>query len=345
MDIKAPGVIKLLGEHAVVYGKLSVAVAVSLYARASVADSKSGSITILLPDIKEGRSINRQELERLYSGYKSAEINAFVEAEGKRYGRVLPFAVVAARLHKEGVGVLGKNIKITSEIPIGSGLASSAACSTAFATALISSGGKRMEDETIIDIARDGERVAHKNQGAGAIDVSTSFHGGVVSFEKSMGARREHVNALPELVLIDTGPKLSTAVTVGRVSEHYKNKRELTERILEEINRCSVMGLRALKDGDFRSLGAFMYEDQECLRQLDVSSPALDKAVEIGKKTGAFGVKLSGGGGGGIAIAIGNNPNTIVATMNGIGFNSYVAHIADRGAKSYIKKIKKKDMS
>ncbi len=84
MDIKAPGVIKLLGEHAVVYGKLSVAVAVSLYARASVADSKSGSITILLPDIKEGRSINRQELERLYSGYKSAEINAFVEAEGKR---------------------------------------------------------------------------------------------------------------------------------------------------------------------------------------------------------------------------------------------------------------------
>ncbi len=337
MDVKAPGVVKLLGEHAVVYGKLAVAVAVSLYATAKVSDSEGDSITVSLPDIDEKRSISGQELERLYSNYKSAEINAFVEEEGKKYGKALPFAVVAARLHAEGVAVLGKSVTITSDIPIGSGLASSAACSTAFATALISSGRGRMEDETVIDIARDGERVAHRNRGAGAIDVSTSFHGGVVSFEKSRGAKKEQVNALPDLVLVDTGPKLSTAVTVGRVSEHYKKDKELTERILEEINRCSVAGLTALKDGQFKSLGALMYEDQECLRQLDVSSPALDKAVEIGKSAGAFGVKLSGGGGGGIAVAIGSNPDRIVDAMKLAGFVSHITSIAEEGARSYMK--------
>ncbi|MFP3278671.1 MAG: hypothetical protein RXO43_03910 [Candidatus Micrarchaeota archaeon] len=34
MQARAPGVIKLLGEHAVVYGKLSLASAISLYAHA-----------------------------------------------------------------------------------------------------------------------------------------------------------------------------------------------------------------------------------------------------------------------------------------------------------------------
>lgn len=337
MDIKAPGVVKLLGEHAVVYGKLSVAVAISLYATASVTDSNSDSIMISLPDMKEKYAINGQELERLRSGYRSTDINEFAKAEGKRYGKVLPFAVVAARLYKEGVAVLGKAVTVTSEIPIGSGLASSAACSTAFAVALISSGGRHLQDDAIIDIARDGERVAHRNPGAGAIDVSASFYGGVVSFDRLGGARREQVNALPELVLIDTGPKLSTAVTVGRVSEHYKNERGWTERILEEINRCSTMGLAALKDGRFKSLGALMYEDHDCLRKLDVSSPALDKAVEIGKSIGAFGVKLSGGGGGGIAIAIGNNTEEIVDAMKNAGFVPSIASVSEKGAKSYMK--------
>ncbi len=80
-----------------------------------------------------------------------------------------------------------------------------------------------------------------------------------------------------------------------------------------------------------------MYEDHDCLRKLDVSSPALDKAVEIGKSIGAFGVKLSGGGGGGIAIAIGNNTEEIVDAMKNAGFVPSIASVSEKGAKSYMK--------
>ena len=38
MQARAPGVIKLLGEHAVVYGKLSLASAISIYANANAVE-------------------------------------------------------------------------------------------------------------------------------------------------------------------------------------------------------------------------------------------------------------------------------------------------------------------
>lgn len=338
MDVYAPGVIKLLGEHAVVYGKLSVAAAVGMKVRAKVekaAGSEFDTVEIALPDLGLVQEFTTGMLDAIYRDYKSKDITSFVAGMSSIDKRMLPYAVIAGRLMSEGVTVRGLHIEISSDIPVQKGYASSAACATALTVALVRNAAATLPDDKIIDIARDGDRIAHLNPNAGAIDVSTSYYGGVVSFSKATGARPEAVDKLPEIVLINTGPKLSTAVTVGRVSEHYKNERDWTEKILNEMDRCAITGLTALKGGYFDSLGALMYEDQGYLRQLGVSSDGLDTAVETGKKAGASGVKLSGGGGGGIAIAIGPNPNQIIDAMKKAGFEARLTEISKDGAKSF----------
>ena len=123
---------------------------------------------------------------------------------------------------------------------------------------MLSHSGIRPSDADIIEIARDGDRVIHKNEGAGRIDVNTSFYGGFVSFSSETGARREELSATPDLLLIDTGPKKSTAEMVQGVRNLYDSNREKTEHIFAMIDECTNSGLDALHAKDAKALGAHM---------------------------------------------------------------------------------------
>jgi mevalonate kinase len=331
-------VIKLLGEHAVVYGKLAIAAAIDMNAVAISSKCDQGLFQITLEDFyNRTLSVNEKELELIYEKYKTKQnINEYVR-DSTIEPIFLPYVTIAARLAcAYNIKIIGKNISIKSEIPVQKGYASSAACSTAFTVAILSATGAKLSDDQIIDIARDGDRVVHKNENAGAIDVSTTYYGGIVSYSKQDGAKMEQRGANLDVVMIDTGPKKSTAETVGHVANLYKIDKQNTEVMLENINRCSNEGLQCLKENEIQKFGKLMYEDHEMLRLLGVSSEGLDRAVELGKRAGAHGVKLSGGGGGGIAIAIGRDPQAIINSMNEAGFKAYKTRITDKGAKDYM---------
>src|SRR5271157_1755043 len=187
MEVRAPGVIKLFGEHAVVYGRNSMALAVSKYARCSFEET-SGGLGIALPDLG-GKTIglradDLRDVSAVYGAKKS--IAEYVAGSCVNLD-FLPFATIAARLFTEcGVDVLHKDVRVSSDIPVRSGMSSSASCFTAF-TCLLSK-GSGLPAAKVIDIARDGERVAHVNEGAGSIDVSTAFYGGYVTYNSALGA-------------------------------------------------------------------------------------------------------------------------------------------------------------
>ncbi len=337
MEVKAPGVIKLLGEHAVVYGKLAIAAGIDMNAKASSSQNDSNTLNIVLSDFNKDVVLGAGTLKVLYDRYLNKQgIDEYVDWATLDKD-ILPYATIAARLANEfGMDVLGNEISITSTIPPQSGLASSAACSTAFVVALANAVGKSLPDEKMIDVARDGDRVVHKNPNAGAIDVSTAYYGGVVSFSKTAGARKENITDSLGLILIDTGPKKSTAETVGHIAELYKQQKKYVEERTAKINNCSVNGLKALKAGNMKKLGALMYEDHELLKELGVSSNGLDRAVAIGKSIGAYGVKLSGGGGGGIAVAIAKDEGQLIKAMVEAGFKAYKTGLSTKGAKDYL---------
>jgi mevalonate kinase len=338
MEVCAPGVVKLLGEHAVVYDKLAVAAAIDIKAKVRLEDVKSSTMEITLSDMGVAAGFTAERLGQLYKSYRENNIADFIAKNSDIDKRILPYAAIAARLAaEEGLNASGLTAVVTSDIPVQKGYASSAACSTAFAVALSKKRRLQLSDSVVIDIARDGDRVIHQNPNAGAIDISTAYYGGVVSFRKADGPHTEEVPVKFGLVLIDTGPKKSTAETVGHVRDLVTTKPEATKKILDNIDSCSVEGLECLKKGDIKGLGTMMNRDQELLAQLDLSTPGLDTATRVARESGAYGAKLSGGGGGGVAIALVDNPEPVMAALRMEGFRVAGTTVAKDGAMAYLK--------
>ncbi len=336
MIVKAPGVIKLLGEHAVVYGRLSLAIGINLYAKASFRETKEVSLTIDVPDLGAKGVFTKNDLSSIYDSYKSRKsISDYVS---KNNGVLLPFETIAARLLMEfGIDPTGASVELSSEIPIQKGLSSSAALSTALAVGLVRRSGVRLSDKDIIEVARDGDRIIHRNENAGRIDVSTSYYGGYTTFSSEQGAKKEEMNTELRLLIIDTGPKKTTAETVEHVAELYKNDKEGMVSIFDQIHESSMKGVEAIKKADITLLGNLMYNNHQLLQKLGVSSEGLDRTVRIAKEENAHGAKLSGGGGGGIAIVLfGKNKERLISRLKEEGFNVLETKISVGGAKIYL---------
>ncbi|MGC8585977.1 MAG: mevalonate kinase [Candidatus Micrarchaeia archaeon] len=338
MIVKAPAVAKLFGEHAVVYGRLSVAAALDVFANAEITDSEGNALEIVLSQMGIRESFSKEQLKELFYGYAFRnDIKEFCSLHNSISEHMLPYCTIAGRLmFGYGINVLGKRVVISSEIPMKKGFASSAACSTAFTVALLKHEGVSLPEGEIIEIARDGDRILHRSEGAGKIDVSTSFYGGYVSYSSMRGVRKEPINSSISIVFIDTGPKKSTAETVGHVAELYNNSKEYVERIFDMIEECSTKGLEALQKGDIAVAGSLMFKNHELLDKLGVSSKGLNEAVEHARKHGAYGAKLSGGGGGGMAIAVHSKPNELLSAFGSTSFQTSVHNVVMNGARSSI---------
>src|SRR5215510_13164699 len=135
----APGKIILFGEHAVVYGRPALAVPVTqVHADVEIADSTSAGIWIQAPDIDL-----LAELNTLPSDHPIAAVihNLFF------LSRVSPFPNL--------------DIKITSTIPVASGLGSGAAVTVALARALSTHIHYPMDNEQISAFAFEIEKLHH----------------------------------------------------------------------------------------------------------------------------------------------------------------------------------------
>ncbi len=340
IEVRAPAVVKLLGEHAVVYGKLGIAAAIDMHARTRISESGGSGLSIYLKDIGASGTFSEERLNQIYKGYRSESVERFCSSNESIGSNMLPYLTIASRICVEYRKSLDEiSVDVSSEIPLRRGFASSGACSTSFAVALISYLNLDLKDTDIIDIARDGDRVIHMNPNAGTLDINTSYYGGFVSYNSGTGARSEDIGTPIRFVLIDTGPKKSTAETVGHIASLYKADREGTERLLDRIDRCCAEGLRCLKSGDIDSLGRNMFEDHQILRELGVSSDSLDRAVDICMSNGALGAKLSGGGGGGVAIALTREPERLIGPLEREGFKVTERVVAGIGAKGSIEKV------
>jgi mevalonate kinase len=278
----APGKIILFGEHAVVYGRPALAVPVTqVHADVEVTDSRDGQIWIHAPGISL-----LSTLGSLPSDHPVASVihNLFFSLG------ISPFPPL--------------KIRITSTIPVASGLGSGAAVTVALLRALSSfllrSGP--LSDEQVNQFAYEIEKLHHGTPSG--IDNTVVTYAKPVYFIKGQPIEIFKVGRPFTIVIADTGIPAPTKESVGDVRKLWEADKLKWENFFDQIGEIARQAKEKIENGEWQSLGALMDANHALLQALAVSSPELDHLTEIARKSGADGAKLSGGGRGGNLIAL-----------------------------------------
>ena len=276
----APGKIILFGEHAVVYGRPALAVPVTqVHADVDISDADSAGIWINAPDINL-----HAELNTLPSDHPLASVihNLFF------LSRVSPFPKL--------------NIKITSTIPVASGLGSGAAVTVALTRSLSTHINYTMTDEQVNAFAYEIEKFHHGTPSG--IDNTVITYAKPVYFIKGQAIETFKVGQPFTIVIGDTGIRAPTKESVGDVRKLWESDKSSWEKIFNEVGEISNTARMSMENGIWEVLGDLMNANHELLQKMTVSSPELDKLVSIARNAGALGAKMSGGGRGGNMIAL-----------------------------------------
>ncbi|MPV49215.1 MULTISPECIES: mevalonate kinase [unclassified Pseudactinotalea] len=285
----------LLGEHAVVYGAPAIALPLpDLRAEVTVRSSAVPGIHILTD---------------LYSGVTSdapAAIQPVVTA-------------LHAALAEMLAGTPGIEVHVSSAIPYGRGLGSSAAVAAAVTRAVADLTGHDLSPDTCYDIVQVAERVAHANPSG--LDARAVVAGHAIRFE------RGHATTLPiaeslTFVIADSGVHGSTMDAVRSVRARFGEDPAAVESLIRRLTEATLGAVDDLATGDLHRLGRRMTDGHGALGELGVSSTVLDRFVEDAAAAGALGAKLTGGGIGGCVLALADSPaqaDRIAAALRAAG--------------------------
>jgi mevalonate kinase len=263
----APGKIYLFGEHAVVYGETAIACAVEL--RTQVRVELDNSIII------------QSQIGRTGVDF---EKHPYISSVIEKMKGITP--------------IKGVFLEVDSDIPVGSGLGSSAAVTIACIGALNELFGCGLSLE---EIAKVGHEIEIQVQGAASpTDTYVSTFGGVVTIPERRKLR------IPDcgIVIGDTGIFSSTKELVANVRNLRESYPELIEPLMASIGRISKIGEPLVMAGDYLSIGRLMDVNQGLLDALGVNIIELSRLIYSARKAGAFGAKITGAGGGGCMVAL-----------------------------------------
>lgn len=199
------------------------------------------------------------------------------------------------------------DIWIGGTLPGFSGLGASAASSVAIARAISEELNLNLSNEKINSIAYEGEKAYAGNPSG--IDNTAATYGGLMWFKKNPAGGQDLVERLKmrkpvEIVIGSTGKVANTKAMVEGVAERKKANPAKYDPLFKQAESLAVAGRKALEAGDLKKVGDLMNENHRILQEIGVSSKELDLLIEMARKQGAFGAKLTGGGGGGCMVAL-----------------------------------------
>ena len=277
----ASGKVILLGEHAVVYGHHALALPLTNAVTAKMQEA-SDCVSLSIGDWK------------LFDKWSPADRDP---AEGAA-------AIVALIMREFGVSDRYFDIQVSSRIPIGMGLGSSAAFAVAVIRAFDSYLGLHSSDADVDQLAFRCEGITHGTPSG--IDNNIATFGRPVLFSKGDQGGTETVKLaeVPPLVIAVSSSRGVTKDEVAGVRRRYDRNRALFSRMFDEIDEISIAGAAALKAGDYKQLGSMMNVCHGLLNAIEVSTPELEHMIDIARTAGAAGAKLTGAGGGGSIVAL-----------------------------------------
>ena len=199
------------------------------------------------------------------------------------------------------------SIWLGGSLPGFSGLGASAASSVAIARAIAEELAMKFSDERINEIAYEAEK-AYAGTPSG-IDNTAATYGGLLWFRKNMSGGSNTIEKLGirksvEIIIGSTGLVANTKAMVEGVAERKKKNPQKYASLFKQAETLAFAGRKALREFDLKKVGELMNENHRLLQEIEVSSKELDHLVDVARKHGAFGAKLTGGGGGGCMTAL-----------------------------------------
>ncbi len=291
----APGKIYLFGEHAVVYGEPAIACAVELRTRVTAASSETMTLS---------SDLGTTGLDHEIHPYVSLAI--------------------------EKLGGRNVSVKISSDIPVGSGLGSSAAVTIATLAAINLEFKLGHSNE---ELARMGHEIELKVQGAASpTDTFVSTFGGVVEIPS-----RRRLDMLECGIVIGNTNKGATPKKTAKLVKHVAMLREAYPEVIDPIIRTigafSKKGEIFVKKKDYISLGKLMNVNHGLLDALGVGTAELSALVYAARNAGAYGAKITGAGGGGCMVALTDSPDEVANAIENAGGRAIISHFNSNGVK------------
>ena len=287
---RAPGKVILFGEHAVVHGKPAIAVAVDRLAHVTLTERTD--------------SIIHAEISGLgVDGYLNLE-NETINTQGYQIEiGLLKYVLKALKAvdHRTEPGT-GLDVTVDIEMPVASGLGSSAAVTVATLAAASKYYQLNLKPKAIASLAH---LVELEVQGAASpIDTTLSTYGGVIYLSPDA----QEIVRLPidwdlPLVIGHTRRQGNTGELVESVRLKKESYPSVINPIFESIQEVTEEARNALLEKDENKLGELMNINHGLLDALGVNTPALSRMVYLARQKGALGSKITGAGGGGSIIA------------------------------------------
>ncbi|MEE2570843.1 galactokinase [Pseudarthrobacter sp. J64] len=320
---QAPGRVNLIGEHTDYNEGFVLPFAIDKTARVAVAIRQDSTIRLLSTYGGQGLT--------------TADAASLDPASAKGWTKY-PLGVIWA-LQQKGIDVPGLDLLLDSDVPLGAGLSSSHAIECAVISALndLTGGGLIPEEMVLATQKAENDFVGAPT---GIMDQSASLRG-AKGHAVFLDCRNQDVQLVPfesepaglVMLVIDTKVSHSHAdggyasrrascelgaevlgvpalrdVTVGDLEEAAGLLDEVTFRRVRHVvteNDRVLQTVELLSSEGPGAIGPLLDASHVSMRDdFEISCPELDLAVDVSRKNGAIGSRMTGGGFGGAAIAL-----------------------------------------
>ena len=320
---RAPGRVNLIGEHTDYNDGLVMPAAIDFYSYAAIAERADRILGVYSEQFQERVEFNLDEL----AGPPRKHWSDYVRG-------------VAAALQGEGYPLKGANLLVDGQVPIGSGLSSSAAIEVATAFALTSLEGVSIPARDVALLCQRAENT-YTGTRCGIMDQFISCFGRE-NYALMLDCRSLETSYLrlpPNLRLVICNTMVRHELAAGEYNERrascervvriarrsFPKVRALRDLTLEDLQHCRnqisdvdfrrcrhvitesarVIGAKeAFESGDLARIHELMFQSHESLhRDYEVSCDELNLMVDIAlHANGIYGARMTGGGFGGCTI-------------------------------------------
>ncbi|KAL2091830.1 hypothetical protein ACEWY4_011628 [Coilia grayii] len=336
----APGKAILHGEHAVVHGKVALAVSLNLRTFLRLQATSTSEVCINLPNINTFLSWDVTALQHLLQGATN-EHRHLKELDAELVGRlreltgieagstdtrsmaVSAFLYMYLCIFAKAKALPSVSVTVWSELPTGAGLGSSAAYCVCVAAALLSAQGavssspgsdgdtarwSGEELELINQWAFQGERIIHGNPSG--VDNAVSTWGGILRYHAGKITPLQRVPML-RILLTNTRVPRSTKTLVAGVKDKINKFPSILNPVLESVDAVACTCEQTLMEmakglptaEHYATLEELIDINQHHLNVMGVSHPSLDTLCRVTLARGLHS-KLTGAGGGGCGITL-----------------------------------------